>query len=120
MKFTATGPPRAGPAPTFHTLSKDGDPAVGDDHLPGDERGRLRGEEHRDAADVARHAEAPQRRHGNAALAARVVFPQPRVFVPEGKEPDNKFNRYTAAPVTLLWRIIDEALSDEWLDNGGK
>ena len=38
---------------------------------------------------------------------------RPRVFVPEGLEPDNEFNRYTAASRELLWEIISLALSAE-------
>lgn len=35
---------------------------------------------------------------------------RPRVFVPAGGQPDNEFNRYTAAPPEALWQIIREAL----------
>jgi hypothetical protein len=45
-------------------------------------------------------------------MAKTVIEPQyqPRVYLPEGQEPDNDFNRNTAAPQELLWQIIEDAV----------
>src|SRR5438309_8741877 len=55
---------------------QNGNAAVGDDALPGDERGGVGGEEHRDAADIARLAESPQRRRLDALVTPLLVLPQ--------------------------------------------
>src|SRR5258708_12093437 len=53
-----------------------GNPAVSDDALPGDERRGVGGQEHRDAADIARLAEPPQRRRLDAFVTPLLVLPQ--------------------------------------------
>ena len=57
-------------------MLEDGDAAIGDDHLAGDEGGRIGGEKHGDAADVARLAEAPQRGRLDTLMAPLLVFPE--------------------------------------------
>src|SRR5688500_6692932 len=71
----------AEPRPVTHhgrlaPLAGDRDTAIGHDHLAGDVRRGFRSEKHRDAPDVPRLADAPERRRRFARLAPCLVLPQ--------------------------------------------
>src|SRR5205807_8195633 len=72
----ALRPSSSGPWRGFTPSLQNGNAAIGDDALPGDARGGVGGEEHRDAADIARLAEPPQRRRLDALVAPLLVLPQ--------------------------------------------
>src|SRR5919201_4205272 len=55
---------------------EDADAAIGDDALAGDERGGVGRQEYGDASDVARLAQAPERRGGDALITPRLVLPE--------------------------------------------
>src|SRR5690349_12349979 len=55
---------------------EDADASISDDALAGDESGGVGRQEYRDAGDVARLAEASERRRGDALGAPRFVFPE--------------------------------------------